>query len=169
MTTLETVNYELYTPPTSPVVPTELEEIVAVTQGVKMIPLSGEKLQEHELAIIAKLGERVIGYCAKTYDYFEHKPKLMEVGSVTVVKDHRKEGIATEMVLEVTSLVHGLGHGAIAFCNDASASIFEKAGYIPATEEQIPKESIDNCSSCPMQKSHKNGICCDKIYINTAE
>lgn len=171
MTTLETVNYELYAPPTSPIVPTELEEIVAVTtsQGVQMLPLDGEKLHSHKLAVVAYLGEKIVGYCASTYHYNNTENSLMEVGALVVLPEHRHHGIAKDLVPKVTASVHNLGLGAIAFCNPASAPIFEEANYQLASAEQVPAEAIEPCNTCPMQKLHKNGICCDEVYVNIGD
>jgi len=162
------ITYEPYYPPTEPVIPEELNGIVAVTQdtSVQMLPLSGENLASHQAAIVAKLGDLVVGYCAGTYVYEHPDGAIMEVGALVVLPQYRHLGIAKQLVPAVTQHVHGLGYGAIAFCNPASTPIFKNANYAAATLEQVPQEALGPCSTCPMQSLHTNGICCDDVYIN---
>ena len=172
ITTLEhTVTYELYTPPETKIIPPELDEIVTITQdtSVQMLPLDGEKLASHQTAVVAKMGETIVGYCAGTYLYEQQGTPIMEVGALVVVPEHRHLGIAHQLVPAVTEQVHSLGYGAIAFCNPASTPIFQTAGYKVATLDQVPEEALGPCSICPMQALHSNGICCDDVYISLSD
>ncbi len=166
-----TVTYEPYTPPETAIIPPELNEIIAITQdtSVQMLPLDGEKLASHQTAVIAKIGETVVGYCAGTYLYKQQGASMMEVGALVVVSELRHLGIAHQLVPKVTDEVHSLGYGAIAFCNPASTPIFKTAGYKAATLDQVPEEALGPCSTCPMQSLHTNGICCDDVYISFSE
>lgn len=169
ITTLEhTITYEPYTPPETAVIPPELDEIIAITQdtSVQMLPLDGEKLASHKTAVVAKMGEIIVGYCAGTYLYEQEGASMMEVGALVVLPGYRHLGIAHQLVPAVTKQVHMLGHGALAFCNLASTPIFKNAGYQAAILDQVPEEALGPCSTCPMQSLHKNGICCDDVYIS---
>ena len=168
-TTLENmITYKPYTPPKSAIIPPELAEIIAITQdtSVQMLPLTGENLKNHHMAVVAQIGEMIVGYCAGTYPYEQHSGNMMEVGSLVVVPEFRYLGIAHQLVPAVTKQVHSIGWGAIAFCNTASASIFTKAGYQLATTDQVPPEALGPCNTCPMQKLHSNGVCCDEVYVS---
>lgn len=142
----------------------ELENIIAVSNetGVQMLPLYEAKIKTHKGAVIAKLGNEVIGYCAITFDY----GNTAEVGGLTVPKEYRRHGIGNGLVQSVTEKAHSLGKNAIAFCNPSSASLFEKNGYYQASYSEVPKEALKQCSACTMKDLHKNGVCCDKVYLN---
>lgn len=142
----------------------KLESIIAVSNepGVQMLPLYESKIKSHKGAVIAMLGDEVIGYCAITFDY----GNTAEVGGLTVPKEYRKHGIGNGLVQSVTEKVHSLGKNAIAFCNPISASLFEKNGYYQADYSEVPPEALKQCSACTMKDLHKNGVCCDKVYLN---
>lgn len=142
----------------------ELDNIIAVSNepGVQMLPLYEAKIKAHKGAVIAKLGNEVIGYCAITFDYGE----TAEVGGLTVPKEYRRHGIGNGLVQSVTEKVHSIGKNAIAFCNPSSASLFENNGYYQADYNEVPPEALKQCSACTMKDLHKNGVCCDKVYLN---
>lgn len=91
--------------------------------------------------------------------------QLSEVGTLYVPKDFRKLGIATRLVVAITSDLEEKGITPFAFANPGSLPIFEASGYSLAMPDQLPSSVFLPCQSCP--KLPINGGCCDVQLIKT--
>lgn len=131
----------------------------------QMLPVNRAELLAKKVVLVALKGEQgVFSGIVVASDETKHKDKPMsEVGTLWVPEKDRGEGIGHGLVSEVTTLLAGVGINPYAFCNPKSFKVFRDNGYKTASQEQIPREAFDLCSSCPHCPAA--GGCCDTQLI----
>ncbi len=128
----------------------------------QMLPVEPTDIRNKYMGFVALQAGAVAGYVgAMTPEIWNGKP-MVEVGSLLVLPEHRKQGIAHKLVAVVTKSLTAEGDIPYAFCNPKSKTIFADAGYINAAYGEVPQSAFSLCSTCPAKPV--NG-CCDEVMI----
>lgn len=131
----------------------EKPQMIAATQEEIFAKLAGQ---------VAMLDGTFVGYIGAAPALEWQGQSMTEVGTLWVVSNARKMGIATKLTESIVLDVTAGGYVPYAFCNNLSKPIFAAVGFTEATEEQIPASAFGLCGKCPA-KPLKG--CCDTTMI----
>ncbi len=121
-------------------------------------------------AVLAFIGDELVGHSAITYLWEEHGYRDCELGGVFTSPSHRGKGIATVAIQETILLAREIlpDHRIVALANSASEPIFIRLGGRKMQTTEMDPEAWEPCKkSCNRYKAPRLGevfVCCDTPY-----
>ncbi len=100
-----------------------------------------EEILASELAIVCFAEGLFAGYIRAKPPIVKEKT-FRQVGSLVVMNHFRRQGIAGNLVGEVTSLIVEEGQTPFAFSGPASQPTFTRAGYFYALPGELPEDAV---------------------------
>jgi len=151
---------------------TQQEEIAALvssyTKGLlgeipQMLPVEPEDLWNKQLGYVALADQAFAGYIGASPPEVNNGSLMAEVGTLWVPLEHRKKGIAHQLINVISQDLHLGGQLPYAFGNKLSQPIFEILGYQAAPDTAVPPSALGACALCPAKPDQ--GGCCDTILV----
>ena len=104
--------------------------------------------------IIAEENGRIVG-CGSL---LEMSPVLVEVRSLAVAPEHRKNGVGAQIVSALVDLARERGIPTV-FALTREVLFFEKLGFRVTEKENFPEKVWRDCNICPVQ------LMCDEVAM----
>lgn len=128
----------------------------------QMLPITAEAVMQKHLGVVALHNDVLAGYVGATNPIFHIGTPMLEVGSLWVPGEYRKQGIAHMLIDAITSKLIENNYLPYAFCNSLSLPIFKNIGYFETCSKSVPSCAIEACFECPMKPKTD---CCDTILV----
>jgi predicted N-acetyltransferase YhbS len=109
-------------------------------EASKLAPIYIQELAMDDTALVAMNGGDFAGFIRRKVLIPSETPRIgyQQVGGLVVAKQFRGRGIGSLLVTEMTFDVLSSGNKPFAFCNGDSASLFQRAGYVPIADRELP-------------------------------
>jgi amino-acid N-acetyltransferase len=121
----------------------------------QLLPRSLESIRENIADwIVADDRGRIVGVGSVV----EMGPTLLEVRSLAVAHEYRKNGIGREIVLSLEELAWARGMPQV-FALTRAVPFFEKLGYSVTVKEDFPEKVWRDCLICPVRSA------CDEVAV----